>query len=229
MEHLDPRTVDAIVYGLCYAGGVAVFIYFGLTEGMMRDRRGFAVAVVVSLLWPLALALSALAMALLWWEDHKKACGKAKGQVAPGAPAHKKKRKGKDDKERVHGDGREPHAAVGRHKHKRKGGRRRGRLDDVALQAGRPVPGVAGHAAAGGEPRVAQDAGAASGAEVRHPHAHDRKARRAGGEKAHTGGQPGAGARGRGPSAGRAGEQAGRGKVRLRLEQPCLPGMEEYA
>ena len=225
---LDPKTAAEIVYGLCYAGGVAVFIYFGLTEGMMRDRRGFAVAVVVSLLWPLALALAGLATMFLWWEDHKKkACGKAKGQVAPGAPAHKKE--GEDDKERVHGDGREPHAAMGRHKHKRQGKHRRVRLDDVALHAGRAAPGVAGRAAAGGGPRVAQDAGAASGAEVRHPHAHDRKARRAGGEQAHTGGRPGAGARGRGPSAGRAGEQAGRGKVRIRLEQPCLPGMEEYA
>lgn len=226
---LDPKTFTAIVFGLCYAGGVAMSVYIGMTDGMMRSRHGFAIVVVVSLLWPLALALAGLATAFLWWEGHKKekACGKARGRVAPDAPANKKE--GEDDKERVHGDGHELHASVGRHKHKRQGRHRRVRLDDVALHAGRPVPGVAGRAAAGGEPRVAQDAHAASRAEVRHLHAHDRKARRAGGEKAHTGGQPGAGARGRGPSAGRTGEQAGRGKVRLRLEQPCLPGMEEYA
>lgn len=130
MEHLDPGTAAGIVCGLCYTGGVAMFIYCGLAEGMMRDRRGFATVVVASLLWPLALALSGLATAFLWWEDRKKACGKAKGQVAPDASADKKA--GEDNKERIHGDG-------------------------------------------------------------------------------------------------HAGEQAGRGKVRLRLEQPCLPGMEEYA
>ena len=126
---LDPKTAAGIVYGLCYAGGVVAFVYSGLTEGMMRDRRGFATVVVVSLLWPLALALAGLATMFLWWEDHKKACGKAKGQVAPDASADKKV--GEDNKERIHGDG-------------------------------------------------------------------------------------------------HAGEQAGRGKVRLRLEQPCPPGMEEY-
>lgn len=107
MEHLDPRTAAGIVYGLClcYAGGVAMFIYCGLAEGMTRDRRGFATVVVASLLWPLALALalSGLATAFLWGEDHKKTCGKAKGQVAPDASADKKV--GEDNKERIHGDG----------------------------------------------------------------------------------------------------------------------------